>query len=317
MPVLVKLTNVRIGTLEKTTDFIDANGELTYLLEPGNWRLELEIFEPERDGASYYGQRLIYTSKQEAFLNRSFYLIPVGILEGVVVHEDGRLAGKAVLAVHCSYGSQFDYPSKTDAFGAFKIPQVPAGMCRFTATAGNRVGTAEVANLSRGELQSIKIVLDQSTMSLRWSTAFAWLIATGLVLVVLLSGYALLRKRIKRELVHEFKTQNGSSRQFGRRFLRRIKHPSPAMKQEKSSEMNPRARDILETLNEREKKTVQFLLEQKNHQATQGAIRNATGIPKTSLVRVFDSLGGKKVVSLEKIGKMKKLTLTPWFMGKD
>jgi uncharacterized membrane protein len=72
----------------------------------------------------------------------------------------------------------------------------------------------------------------------------------------------------------------------------------------------------METLNEREKKVVQFLLEEKGI-ATQAKIRNGTAIPKTSLVRVFQSLETKKVVSIEKIGKMKKITVTDWFMGKE
>ena len=317
LPVLVKLTDVRTGMEDKASEFIDHNGELVYTLEPGNWRVELAIFDPKTEGVTYYGQRLMYIQPQESVLNRSFYLTPIGTLEGVAVHEDGRLAGEAQLVFDCPYGNQFDYPEWTDQFGGFKLLRVPAGTCRITAATKDHIGTAEVV-ISKGEVQTTKIVLDQSPASLRLSNLVAWLVVAGVVLVVLLVGYALLRRKLSSDIskdIHE----NGRGR-FARRILRKIKRVRSEPKAEpKPAEggLNPRARDILQTLNEREKKTVEFLVGQKGHQATQAQLRNNTGIPKTSLVRVFQSLEAKKVIALEKIGKMKKVTLTPWFMGKE
>lgn len=318
LPVLIKLTDVRTGMEDKANEFIDHQGELVYTLEPGNWRIELAIFDPKTEGVTYYGQRLMYIQPQESVLNRSFYLTPIGALEGVAVHEDGRLAGEAELLFDCPYGSQFDYPERTDQFGGFKLLRVPAGTCRITATTKDNLGTAEV-NISKGQVQTVKIVMDQSPASLRWSNLVAWLVVAGGALVVLLVGYALLRKKLSSDIskdIHE----NGRGR-FARRILRKIKRVRPEHTDTKhhapSPGLNPRARDILQTLNEREKKTVEFLVGQKGHQATQAQLRNSTGIPKTSLVRVFQSLEAKKVLTLEKIGKMKKVTLTPWFMGKE
>lgn len=317
LPVLVKLTNVRTGIEDKTNEYIDSQGQLIYRLEPGSWRLELEIFDPETDGVKYYGQRVMYIQEQEPVLNRSFYLAPVGSLEGVVVHDDGRLAGQALLDFRCSFGGQFDYPERTDQFGSFKLPVVPAGICRITASTRDRVGTAEL-NITQGQSHIEKIVLDQSAASLQLSTSVAWLIAGGCVLVVLLIGYVLIRRRLK----SEFKKELIPKARFARKILRKIRRvrgtaEKAAENEKPAGELNPRARDIIQTLNEREKKSVEFLLSQKSNQATQAQLRNSTGIPKTSLARVFQSLEHKKVISVEKIGKMKKVTLTAWFMGKE
>lgn len=315
LPVLVKLTNVRTGIEDKTNEYIDAQGQLVYRLEPGSWRLELEIFDPETDGVKYYGQRVMYIQEQEPVLNRSLYLTPVGSLEGVAVHEDGKLAGQALLDFRCSFGGQFDYPERTDQFGSFKLAVAPAGTCRITASTRDHVGTADV-NITQGQDHTIKIVLDQSAASLRLSTSVAWLIAGGGVLVLLFIGYILLRRRLKSELKNELIPKA----RFARKILRKIRRvrETPEKAAEKHvGELNPRARDIIQTLNEREKKSVEFLLSQKSHQATQAQLRNNTGIPKTSLARVFQSLEHKKVISVEKIGKMKKVTLTAWFLGKE
>ena len=316
LPVLVKLTNVRTSAEEKTNEYIDSNGELTYRLEPGSWRLELEILDHETNGIRYYGQRVMYIQENEPVLNRSFYLTPVGSLEGVVVHEDGRLAGRALLDFRCSFGGQFDYPERTDQFGSFKLAVAPAGACRITASTRDRLGSVEV-NISKGQTRTTKIVLDQSAASLRLSTSVAWLIAGGGVLVLLLVGYFLLRRRLKSEL----KKERVPHERFARKILRKIRRvrekKSAETKQESTEQLNPRARDIIQTLNEREKKSVEFLLSQTSNQATQAQLRNSTGIPKTSLARVFQSLEHKKVITVEKIGKMKKVTLTGWFLGKE
>jgi len=72
---------------------------------------------------------------------------------------------------------------------------------------------------------------------------------------------------------------------------------------------------ILKTLNKKEKAVVEFLLANTN-KASQAKIRHATGIPRTSLSRVLQSLEGKKIVHVEKHGKMVNVALTDFFLGK-
>lgn len=72
----------------------------------------------------------------------------------------------------------------------------------------------------------------------------------------------------------------------------------------------------MKTLNERETKIVDALVQNK-FEASQSVLRHLTGIPKTSLSRSFSSLEAKKVLGVEKQGKMVKIKLTDWFLGKD
>lgn len=78
---------------------------------------------------------------------------------------------------------------------------------------------------------------------------------------------------------------------------------------------NTRTHDILQTLNERERTIAEYLLSH-GGRSTQATLKNETGIPKTTLIRIFDSLTAKNIITVEKIGKMKKITLTDWFNGK-
>jgi uncharacterized membrane protein len=78
---------------------------------------------------------------------------------------------------------------------------------------------------------------------------------------------------------------------------------------------NKRADDLMKTFNEKEKAVVELLLKEKK--LYQNKIVHTTGIPKTSIVRVFQSLESKKVISIEKIGKAKIVKLTDWFLEKE
>jgi len=77
-----------------------------------------------------------------------------------------------------------------------------------------------------------------------------------------------------------------------------------------------RTQDILQTLNDREREITTYLLEH-SKKSTQATLKNETGIPKTTLLRIFASLEAKHIITIEKVGKMKKITLTDWFLGKN
>ena len=95
----------------------------------------------------------------------------------------------------------------------------------------------------------------------------------------------------------------------------KVKEPIPKKHGKPKHEVSKRALDIMKTLSEKELMVVNFLLQNKNI-GTQAQIKNNTGIPKTTLIRVLDSLKNKKVVEIEVIGKLKKVKLTSWFLGK-
>ena len=68
----------------------------------------------------------------------------------------------------------------------------------------------------------------------------------------------------------------------------------------------------MKTLNEKEKKVVDFLIE--NKETTQAKIYRNTGISKASLSRTTFSLENKRIIETQKIGKLKKIKLSKWFL---
>ena len=70
------------------------------------------------------------------------------------------------------------------------------------------------------------------------------------------------------------------------------------------------------TLPVRERAVVGLLLGNGNA-SSQNIIKQKTGIPRTTLIRVLDALEAKKIITTESMGKLKKVRLTPWFLEKD
>jgi hypothetical protein len=230
LPVVIKLTDIRTGMEGTSTEFIDASGSFVQRLEPGNWRVELQIFDPKSDWIDYTGQRVVYIQNQEPTLERTFYLIPIGALEGVVMLEGKGLVGEAGLEFQCSYSDQFTFPLKTDEFGSFKIPAVPAGKCRVTASAKDHSGWVDV-DITKGELKSVKVLLNQTAISPGFMQPTTLLGGVG-VITVLVIAYYLFRRKIKSQLKKELKEEEKNKKPKRRLFRRKTK----AKKEESVSE---------------------------------------------------------------------------------
>src|SRR3989338_946950 len=323
VPAMVKVIDVKTGESETATETIDVSGILKYQLLPGSWKVEVQIYDAQTESLDYYGSRVIYIQENEPTLERTFYLIPVGAVEGLVVDEEDKLAAGAEIDFKCKFEETLDTESKTDPYGSFKSILVPAGTCRIFAAAKDRVGMQEI-NVEKGKLSNVTIRLTEERFSNTPFTAM-WAVIVIFIFIVFFVLFAVLRKHLHRELKeklkNEFKRLKGDKGKEGRE-AEKEENPEPhhekkkKKKEKKKEKQNPRARDIIETLNEREKKVVHFTLKEKG-ETTQARIRNGTGIPKTSLVRCFQALEARKVISVEKIGKMKKIRFTDWFMGKE
>lgn len=166
----------------------------------------------------------------------------------------------------------------TDIAGNFIEDWLPIGQCTIVATKDNKRGERSVT-LSQGSLANATVTLDQGVIS-----ETNWSIISLAVLTLIILGIS-------------GKKLNDINRK----------------RQEKqTSRMN----DIINTLSHKERTVIEFLIEH-NNKSTQATIKNNTGIPKTSLIRLFDSLERKHLITITRIGKMKKITLTGWFLGKS
>lgn len=73
---------------------------------------------------------------------------------------------------------------------------------------------------------------------------------------------------------------------------------------------------MFETLKDKEKEIIEFIVESKG-KTTQAKIYHETGIPKASLFRYIQALTMKNIIEVKKIGKVKKIKFSDWFLEED
>ncbi len=233
----------------------------------------------------YYGSKKIPAS--ETSLN--FMVFPVGYLQGKVLDTEGNLIPKAKLSFACFSSIAVEYPEKTDDIGFFSVKYAPIGTCSLIASSGEAVGTAEF-EIKTGEVTNVEVVLGKKVAG---SNLGIYLLgAIGIIVFAVISFWGLWW--------------------WKKRAVPKIKEKATS---ETEKSVPQQTHVILQTLNDKEKSVVQFLLEN-NNQASQAKIRYATHIPRTSLARVLDSLQRKKLVEVDKDGKMVDVKLTKLFLGK-
>ena len=134
------------------------------------------------------------------------------------------------------------------------------------------------------------------------SSHLIWLIVIliSLILIGLLIWYLL-----KNDIIN-FKKKKPLTKE-------KVEENSKDIEETSENNISKKTTAILETLNDKEKKVVNFLLEN-NYQQSQSKIRHATKIPRTSLSRVLQSLERKKIISIKKEGKLVDISLTSFFL---
>ena len=301
---IVKDVLVNIVILEKQSgnertisSFIRSN-PIKLALPKGEYLLTFKIDNLKTPGKDFYAEQEITLEKP---FEQEVVVFPVGSLKGVVLDKLNNLVSKAALKIECSkdYGGQL--PETTDLVGVFSMDYAPIGECTITATSRNAAGRGK-ATIVFGATSNIEVRLDRAVVS---EESNGWIIAIALILVLAVLGgggwygLKLWKKQYLGKAVSKMLPE------------KHVEHTAHAYEK-----VSKRIQDVTNTLNEKEKRIVTFLLSN-NHQSTQAKIRYETGIPKTTLVRVFTSLQNKKVISIETIGKLKKIKLTNWFLDKE
>lgn len=307
LPVKIEARHLISGAVEKETMISDAQGFIMYTLTPGNWEITLAADNQSTDVIDYYSEIKVYIQVDEPELQKKSFMRPVGTIEGVVYDAADNLISNAEIGLICA--KEKEAASTTNKFGAFRVKYLPVGQCTVSAAFEDAVGSKKVW-VDKGELATISIKLDKSIANSSINIWYFILIAA--IAAIIVGGFILYRTRKTRGITIETNSSSEATEEPGMEVSYDVEGEEP-----KTSEMlNPRARDVMETLNEKEKKIVKFIMSEGNH-STQASIRNGTGIPKTSLARDIKSLESKKVVAIERIGKMKKIDLTDWFLGKE
>ncbi len=201
------------------------------------------------------------------------------VVKGVVIDSLDNLVGFAEIKLDCMEGT-----FTTDKFGTFSVSNVPSGPCRVFA-AFRDGGGFELVDIQSNQTIYIELKLDKTIVNLPKQHNYLLPILVFVVFVLAVLAY---------------------------KFWKKEKRLEKAVKAESHS---ARIHDVLKTLKPKERSVVEFLL-QNDNVGSQAKIRHSTGLARTSLARCLTDLEGKNIVSVERLGKLVKVRLTDWFLGK-
>lgn len=216
------------------------------------------------------------------------YLMPVGSIRGIVKDSLANIVPHAKLKFESNMNQQFNFPTETDEFGSFFIDYAPVGQYRIYASYGEATGAIDLY-IGHGNLSNVEITLDKSIIITKKQNNVIWLIPLAVIFIAALILYFFIRKKEK---------------------------PEESKVEEVPLSTNEVTNKILQTLNAKERKVVEYLM-QNNNAAQQSAVRHATSTPRTTLTRLIISLEQKKILKVEKHGKSVKLYLTDFFLGNE
>lgn len=280
---------------QTTNQYVSDNEILKLRLENGLYSSVIKVDDLSTTGRDYFKKTEFFI---EDSLIQGIFLFPVGSLRGIVKDKLDNIVPNADLKFECSIDIGIDFPDATDKFGTFNT-DVPVGLCKIFASYKRAIGFKEV-EIKQGSLEDVEIKLDKSIVP---SKNYFWLVI--LVLIVIVAS-----------IIYKFREEIGLLKKKEKRLERKeMKEEEEIRELEAEIKLGKRARDILETLKDREKEIIEFLVESKG-KSTQAKIYHETGIPKASLFRYVQSLENKKIIEVKKIGKMKKIKFTDWFLEK-
>lgn len=282
---------------EKTISTFVRNNLAVLTLPKGTYQLTWRVDDLQTPGKDFYGTQEILLDKNQ---DKEVMLFPVGSVKGVVYDKLNNLVSKAALKVECGrdYGEKI--PPQTDKVGSFALLYAPIGECAITATSRDAVGTTKIT-IDQGSSQNVEIRLDRAVIEEQDNGA-VFIVMLFIIIIVAVAAIIIWKPWKQKQPIHHAPQHHQQTEE----------KPEETQQQK----MGKRTTDVLNTLNEKERKVVQFLLDN-NEESTQAKIRYGTAIPKTSLARIFVGLQNKRIITIESFGKLKKIKLTPWFLEKE
>ncbi|MFH1506072.1 MAG: hypothetical protein ABIE94_03710 [archaeon] len=280
--------------------YVGEEGYLELSLEPGEYFIILKIDKLDTNGYDYYSKESFYV---DGGINVTLDSLPIGSVLGTVSSKRGTLVSGATLDFECSKSYGDLSQQSTDEYGSFSSNYLPVGRCMVKATHNGLVGSESI-DVQQGEITTVDLVLSSEVTGIFLMSWIVWLVIIVVVVAILVAVFVL-RKRSSKPVVEE----KGEDK---------VVASSASAEEEVKPEIPKRSLDILKTLNARERDIVKFLLDKRDPDPVlQNRIVHNTGIPKTSIVRIFENLQSKNIIELKKVGKAKKISLTAWFLEKE
>ena len=205
-------------------------------------------------------------------------LQPIAEVAGVALLESGQPAQGALLELRCPNG--YDANATASATGAFGFARASAGTCVLFAKSGDAVSSQQIPLLT-GDFASVQATL---------KTPFPFLPAAAGVLVLAVAAYFIFtaRKKIREDAspAPSRGRKNASSQP-----------PAPA---QQPNVPNARQSDLLATLDEKERKIIEYVQHHAPSSVRVSRLRRDLLIPKTSLT--LSALERKQFLKIGKVG---------------
>jgi len=209
--------------------------------------------------------------------NLKIMMLPVGSLKINVVDKRNNKLKKTIVKIDCSKNYGNQGYYYTDEFGSINIDYLPVANCNAKSAIEDFISEVQV-NISVGSKSEITIKFNEYSSKPNY-----------IILIVIAAAVFII-------LVH-----------FIIMGIRKQKKPSIK-------------KEIVSALDSKEQKIVNFLIDEieksPNGYVNQNKIVYGTGIAKTSLSRILGSLERKGIITVEKIGKLKKISFTDSFSKK-
>lgn len=318
--VFYSITNVEQGFVIQTRDLTDSAGRLTLDLDPGIYEFELGVDFEGTEGFDYFGESLLTVRDEEVGLTVGVQ--PVGGLVINFIDRDGNPVTDTTLRINCRANYGMQETIEADRFGFVRLDYLPVGQCEFRATAQDFF-ISYVTDISQGQRENIALRFDEVRVGSRFN---GLLVFSFLSLFVGLGIGAFLFYKFGKNTLFGFENNrseevkaNNNSDIKDNTDLTDDKTGFDDSKQVNNSqkELSDVKKGILLGLRGREKKVVKYLLsledEGERLRLSQAKLVRGTGIPKTSLARIVDSLSSKDILDVEKVGKLKKIGLSDFF----
>jgi len=285
----------------RSVQLISESGRIKNALEAGSWKLIASIDLPATHGNDYFGMAQIQLAKDA---NLTLFMMPVGSVSGLVLFEN-RTVSDAALLVRCPSGfydmGKFYENVKSDRSGSFAMNSLPAKNCELFAYSNGRSGSVKI-NLQRGEFRSIQISLsNKAQVEERYETVILLIAAFFLVAIVVYKIWLRQKGQGKKQI-------------RSTRIRKAISAKLPSAKSaETKVKVTQKMGAIMGTLNGNERRILEFIIKQ-DGRTRQNRIYYALLIPKVTLSRAIFSLESKNIIKSHRIGKVKEIELTEWFL---
>ncbi|MFC1691144.1 helix-turn-helix transcriptional regulator [Nanoarchaeota archaeon] len=271
-----------------------ANEEfIEFKSEKGRLEMTAKVDDLTTEGKDSY--RKFFVDVETDLQTEVVFLFPVGSVRGMVVDSLDNVVGSAKLKFDCSSQEGEPFQENTDQFGTFRNDWINKGECTVYATYGDSTGS-ETFEVNKGRITEVTVKLDKTLLVQK---SPPWLLLL-LAIAVFAAAIIIITKTAKKVRKSPKTPEDSQHKEH--------------LKSEHSKDK--RITDIIATLNKDQRTIVETLLEHGN-KSSQAKIYHETGIPKTSLHRQIQVLEQKNIIQVEKLGKMKKLELTDWFLGKE